>query len=247
MAMTSAPHRALYSLHDVTPAKEALVFEAIAHLRGLGVHKLAMLVVPDFHGHADLRGFPAFCARLQAALTPQDEILLHGYYHLADTAPQSAGKKLAAAALTAGEGEFHDLSYEEAARRIGNGLAVLQEALDVRPTGFVAPAWLQNAAARRAVKDAGLAFCEDQLRVWPSHSQPLLTPAMSFASRSPLRLWASVATAETVGRVLPRQRVARLAIHPNDYRSPHLRDAISRMVGRWQAVSSPARYDEVLS
>ncbi len=246
MANASALHRALYSLHDVTPAKESLVFEALEHLRALGVTGLALLVVPDFHSHADLRAYPAFCARLRQALTADDEILLHGYYHLADAQPQSAGRRLAAAALTAGEGEFHDLSYDTASQRLTEGLQVLREALDVQPSGFVAPAWLQNAAVRRAVADAGLAFCEDQLRIWPSHGQPIFSPALSFASRTPARLWGSLAAAEITGRLLPRQHVARLAIHPNDYRSPHLRQAIARVVTRWQSLTVASRYQEVL-
>ena len=245
MATAAAPHRALYSLHDVTPAKEDLVFTALAHLRALGVTRLALLVVPDFHGHADLRRYPAFCDRLQRALLPGDEILLHGYYHLADARPQSAARKLAAAALTAGEGEFHDLSQEVARQRIADGLAVLRDALGVAPTGFVAPAWLQNAAVRSAVADAGLGFCEDQLRIWPSHGAPIVAPALSFASRTPARLWGSLLAAELTGRVLPRLPVARLAIHPNDYRSPHLRQAIARAVTRWQATAVASRYQEV--
>jgi predicted deacetylase len=240
-------HRALYSLHDVTPAKAALVFEAIAHLRSLGVSKLAMLVVPDFHGRADLRQHPAFCAELKRALGPDDEILLHGYYHLADAQPTSTAQKLAAAALTAGEGEFQALRHDEASQRIANGLKMLQDTLDLPVSGFVAPAWLQSPDVRRAVADAGLAFCEDQLRIWPTHGVPMLTPALSFASRTPVRLWASIASAETVGRLLPLQPVARLAVHPNDYRSAHLRRAITRVVTRWQTASTPSRYHEVLT
>lgn len=246
MATASAPRRALYSLHDVTPAKETLVFAALDHLRALGLTQVAMLIVPDFHGRADLREFPAFCAEFKKRLLPGDEILLHGYYHLADTPPQTPGRKLASAMLTAGEGEFHDLSYDEASRRIRAGLQVLHEALDLKPTGFVAPAWLQNANVRRAVADAGLGFCEDQLRIWPSHGAPIFSPALSFASRMPVRLWGSVVAGEISSRVLPRQPVSRVGIHPNDYRSPHLRRAITRVVTRWQATAASSRYQEVL-
>ena len=238
--------RALYSLHDVTPAKEALVFQAIAHLRSLGVAHLALLVVPDFHGRADLRDHPGFCRQLREHIAPGDEILLHGYFHLADVAPRPALRRLAAAALTAGEGEFHDLDYAAASQRLRQGLEVLQEALGLRPSGFVAPAWLQNAAVRRAVADAGLAFCEDQLRIWPAQGAPIAAPALSFASRSPLRLWGSLAAAEVTSRLLPRLAVSRVAIHPNDYREPALCAAIGRVVARWQETAQTSRYAEVL-
>ena len=247
MTGPAAPHRALYSLHDVTPAKEALCFQALDHLRALGVHKVALLVVPDFHGRADLREFPAFCAALKQRLLPGDEVLLHGYWHLADTQPSDAFGALKAAALTAGEGEFQALTYAEARTRIDHGLQVLDDALGLRPTGFVAPAWLQNPDVRQAVADAGLGFCEDQLRIWPTSRAPILSPAISFASRTPTRLWGSIAASYVTGRALPRLPVARLAIHPNDYRSSHLRSAITRVISDWQTRTIPSRYDEVFA
>lgn len=247
MVATSAQHRALYSLHDVTPAKEALCFEALAHLRGLGVDRLAMLVVPDFHGRGDLRQFPAFCAELKRRLLPGDELLLHGYWHLADRAPTGGLAALQAAALTAGEGEFHTLTYADASVRISRGLDVMEEALGLRPTGFVAPAWLQNADVRRAVADAGLRFCEDQLRIWPTGGTAIVSPAMSFASRTPVRLWGSIAASHVTQTLLTCLPVSRLAIHPNDYRSSHLRAAIARVITDWQTRTIPSRYDEVLA
>lgn len=240
-------HRALYSLHDVTPAKEALVFQALAHLRSLGLTRLGLLVVPDFHARADLRLHPQFCAQLCKSLLPGDEILLHGYYHLADAPPQNLRHRLKAAALSAGEGEFHDLQYAEAAERIARGLAVIEETLHVRPRGFVAPAWLQNAETRQAVADAGLDFCEDQLRIFPSRGRAIPSPAASFASRTPLRLWGSIAATHVTSRFFPRFPVSRLAIHPNDYRSRHLQAAISRTVGQWQASTIASSYQEVLA
>ena len=250
---TAMQPQALVSLHDVTPAHEARVFTAIEHLRGLGVQALNLLVVPDFHHRAHLDHATAFCARLRAVLGPRDEIQLHGFYHLADSQPADAKGKIAAALLTAGEGEFHALDYTEARRRLADGLEVLERTLGIRPRGFVAPAWLQNAEVRRAVRDSGLAWCEDQMRIHDlQHDRTILAPVLTWASRSLPRRLGSLLFAQIAGRALPFSSVItgestlRLAVHPNDYRNPALVDSIGRTVRRWLVTHRPVSYEEAL-
>jgi len=249
----SSPATALISLHDVTPAHEERVFAAISHLRGLGVDALALLVVPDFHHRAHLGHAAAFCERLAKVLGPRDEILLHGFWHLADGKPRagdpvrSARQQVVAKVMTAGEGEFQALGYDEARARLQAGLRVLDEAMGVRPVGFVAPAWLQNPAVRQACRDEGFAFCEDHLRVYDLQGGgDLIAPALSMASRSWWRRMGSLAAAEVGGRLLPLHSVVRLAVHPNDYRHPSLVDALSRVVTRWNTSHRPVSYREAL-
>ncbi len=238
---------ALVSLHDVTPAHEDIVFAAISHLRGLGVAALSLLVVPDFHHRADLRRYPAFCARLRAAMGPRDEILLHGYWHLDDGRRRDASQRLVARALTAGEGEFQALDLAEANVRIANGLAVLRETLDAKPAGFVAPAWLQNSQVVTAVAQNGLRYCEDHLRVHDVKSgSSVFCPALSFASRSPWRLQASLFSAVFSTPALALKPVVRLAVHPNDYRHPSLVAGIARVVRRWLTTHQAQSYSELL-
>lgn len=252
-----SPHsrgQALVSLHDVTPAHEARVFAAIDHLRGLGVDALSLLVVPDFHHRAHLAHAPAFCRRLLSVLGPRDEILLHGFWHLADGKPRHgngklhvAGRQLVAKVATAGEGEFQALGYAEARDRLVDGLEVLADTLDVRPDGFVAPAWLQEEAVRRACRDVGLSYCEDHLFVHDlRQGRRVLAPALSMASRSWWRRLGSVAAAQLGGRLLPLQPVVRLAVHPNDYGHPALVASIAQVVRRWQATHTPVNYREAL-
>ena len=248
MSRPSTQHQALISLHDVTPAHEAKVFRAIAHLRSLGVDALSLLVVPDFHHRAHLSHHAAFCDKLQAAMLPRDELFLHGFWHLAEQQPVDAGSRLLAAALTAGEGEFHALRHAEALERMEDGLDVIERALGVRPQGFVAPAWLQNAEVRRAAKDLGLRYCEDHLRVYDLASgRRVLAPALSLASRSLARRVGSLAAAELTARALQPMPVVRLAVHPNDYDYPRLVAAIGRVVRRWLPGHPAVSYREALS
>jgi predicted deacetylase len=238
---TPHPRIALVTLHDVTPAHGDRIFMAIDHLRGLGVQALNLLVVPDFHHQGHLAQDAEFCRRLLKVLGPRDEVALHGFWHLADQAPRSAGKKAVASIMTAGEGEFQDLSYEHARTRI-------EDALGMRPRGFVAPAWLDNAETARAVRDAGLDWCEDHLRVHDlARDRAIFAPVLSLASRSFGRRWGSVAFAEIASRTLTAGRVVRLAAHPNDYLYGRLVDTLGRVVERWLTTHTALSYREALA
>ncbi|MBI5608326.1 MAG: DUF2334 domain-containing protein [Deltaproteobacteria bacterium] len=236
----------LVSLHDVSPAHDEVVFRSIEHLRSKGVDALTLLVVPDYHMRADLRHHRDFCKRLKRALGPRDEVALHGFYHLADRAPATAAAKLAAATLTAGEGEFQALDYPAALQRIQQGLHVIEETLDLRPQGFVAPAWLQNDAVVRAVRAAGLQWCEDHLLVCDVQSgQQILAPALSMASRDPVRRLGSVATASLGSALLPALRTVRLAVHPGDYAHQPLVAALDGVLDRWLVHHPPVTLREI--
>lgn len=248
MTHASPQRQALISLHDVTPAHEAKVLRSIAHLRSLGVDALSLLVVPDYHHRAHLAHHAAFCDRLMAQLSERDELLLHGFWHLGEQAPQDAGGRLLARALTAGEGEFQALDYAQAFERIEDGLQVIEQSLGVRPAGFVAPAWLQNAEVRLAAKDLGLRYCEDHVYVHDlvRHHQ-ILAPALSLASRSLPRRVGSLAAAALGARAFAPMATVRLAVHPNDYDHPRLVDALGRVVRRWLPGHVPTTYREALS
>jgi predicted deacetylase len=203
--------------------------------------------VPDFHRRAPLDAFPEWCARLRATLTPRDEVLLHGYYHLADGAGEgriksSLGSKL----LTAGEGEFERLDAFEARRRLGAGIQMIERALHLRPTGFVAPAWLDNAEVRRACRELGLTFCEDHLHVVDLvANRSVWSPALSFASRTRLRHLGSLAWSAVAAPALGRLDLPRLAVHPLDYTKPSLVEAVADVVRRWLPGHAPIACSEV--
>lgn len=238
--------RSLVSLHDVTPAHADVVFASIEHLRKCGVDALTLLVVPDYHRRADLRDNRRFCRQLLEFLGPRDEIALHGYYHLADSRPSSATGKLAAATMTAGEGEFQALDYKQAKQRIEAGLEVLRQALGLRPSGFVAPAWLQNDDVVRAVRSCNLDWYEDHWFVAHVRTgEQVLAPALSMASRDPLRRHGSVAVSALGAPMLPALKTVRLAVHPGDYGHPELIRSLDHVLARWLPEHPPATPREI--
>jgi hypothetical protein len=234
---------ALLALHDVTPAHEPLLRTAWSRLESWGLPQPALLVVPNHHGRWPLSDHAAFCAELRERQRAGAEILLHGFEHrrVPGAAPPSGTLERAKARwLTAGEGEFQTLTYEETARRVREGLAGLDQAVGVRPSGFVAPAWLEGPHTRRALRDLGLVFHEDHLLVRDlRHGRPRLAPAITFTGRSRARAVASIGWARAMRAVVGWQVDLRVALHPADFLHDDLVAAIGDLL---DAVSRTRRW-----
>src|SRR5512139_781705 len=69
------------SLHDVAPATLPDCRNTLAFLDSLRVGPVALLVVPDYHGHGRVDRDDRFCEFLHARARRGDEIVLHGYLH----------------------------------------------------------------------------------------------------------------------------------------------------------------------
>ena len=97
-----------------------------------------------------------FCRWLEGLAKAGHEVVIHGYYHqrsqqAGETAFASVGSP---SVYTMGEGEFYDLSYDEAACQLAGARAkggFCQASTCLCRVGFIAPAWLLGPAARRSV------------------------------------------------------------------------------------------------
>src|SRR5207249_8856997 len=142
------------SLHDVAPSTQATHEKIISELARCGVRSFSLLVVPDYHHQGrsmEDRQFVSWLRDLEAA---GNEIVIHGYFHERQRrARQSSLKKFVTQFYTQGEGEFYDLGYDEAFRRIKSGRDEFRNA-GLKPRGFVAPAWLLSSEGERAARDA---------------------------------------------------------------------------------------------
>jgi predicted deacetylase len=228
------------SIHDVSPAwrdQVELALEA-AHAHGV---KPALLVVPNYHGHASLADHPDYCERLRELQAEGHEIYLHGYYHQARTWEEASaasgtggtGARLkhlfAQKVVSGGEAEFSDVSHDEALHRLDEGERMLREAgLAIR--GFVAPAWSMPAWVHALLGRRGYSFTEDHTRVYdPANHRSRASLVLNYASRTPGRLLSSVAwcrIARPARRILP----ARIAIHPADMKYALLRAEIDSLL-----------------
>ena len=89
-------------------------------------------------------------------------------------------------------------------------------------------------------------IAEDHLRVWnPMTGEVLATgPVITWASRTRMRRWSSLAVA-AVARVVPLPKVVRVAVHPGDVTSPALLASISATLAAMLRTHAPGRYADL--
>jgi len=239
----------LASIHDVSPRFESEV-DRLADLMApiLGGPRFAMLVVPDHWGTAPLGEAAAFRARLRTWADAGVEMFVHGWYHkdLADHAGLSAFK---ARHMTAGEGEFLGLDEAEAARRMADGRALVEDAIGRAAAGFIAPAWLYGPGARGALARSGFALAEDHMRVWRPASGAVLArgPVVTWASRSRPRQLSSRVVATTARALFHALPVVRVAVHPGDTGVPALMGSIRRTLRSFTSRRRAGHYGDLLT
>ncbi len=237
----------LASIHDVGPRFESEV-DRLADLIGgvLGGPRFAMLVVPDHWGLAPLGEAAAFRARLRGWAEQGVEMFVHGWYHK-DMAEHFGVASFKARHMTAGEGEFLGLDKAEAARRMADGKALIEDAIGRPVAGFIAPAWLYGEGAHAALREAGFAFAEDHLRVWDAQTDETLAtgPVVTWASRSAPRQLSSLAVAALARTAFHGMKVARVAVHPGDAGVPALLDSIGRTFASFARRRPAGRYADL--
>jgi predicted deacetylase len=208
----------LASIHDVSPRFEGEVDRLTGLLaETLGCSRFAMLVVPDHWGQHPIRPGTPFAKRLRAWSESGIEMFVHGWYHQ-DTAQHRGFSRLKARYMTASEGEFLGLSYSEAARRMEDGRALVEDIIGRKASGFIAPAWLYGPGAMDALRDSTFDLAEDHMKVWIPETGRVVArgPVITWASRSTARTASSLAFAALARRVLHPLRTVRVAVHPGD-------------------------------
>lgn len=208
----------LASIHDVSPGMEREIDRLAGLLMDtLQCSRFAMLVVPDHWGRHPIRSGSPFASRLRTWADSGIEMFVHGWYHK-DTVEHHGISGLKARYMTANEGEFLGLSYSEAARRMEDGRALVEDIIGRKASGFIAPAWLYGPGAIDALRDSSFAIAEDHMRVWiPQTGQVVARgPVITWASRSTARTTSSLAFAALARRVFHPLRTVRVAVHPAD-------------------------------
>jgi predicted deacetylase len=241
--MPNSDNRSLLaSIHDVGPGFEREVDRLAGLLtETLGCSRFAMLVVPDYWGRHPLRSGTLFANSLKARSDSGVEMFVHGWYHM-DIAEHRGLAGLKARYMTASEDEFLGLSYAEAARRMEEGRALVEDIIGRRTSGFIAPAWLYGPAAMDALHDSAFDLAEDHMKVWIPHTGEVVArgPVITWASRSPARTASSLAFAALARKVLHPLRTVRVAVHPGDVTKDSILSSIEATL-RCFAESRPVR------
>ncbi|MFO0676317.1 MAG: polysaccharide deacetylase family protein [Polyangiaceae bacterium] len=210
------------SIHDVSPVFEIELERAVAACAREGA-KPSLLVVPNFHGQALLTDHPRFVDRLRTLAKDGHAIVLHGHSHEADGDRPGSGASrwFRQTVVSGGEAEFSSVGPDEAARRLDDGLRMLDDA-GLPTTSFVPPAWSMPRWLLPVLRERGIRYTEDHFRAYdPVSGNARPTLVLNWASRSRGRMRRTIAFCRVAkyGRALVPTR---LALHPGDMVHPTL-------------------------
>jgi uncharacterized protein len=223
----------IVSVHDVAPATRGAAEKIIAELYHHQIPVCSLLVVPNYHHRGSSMDDRDFVRWLQGLEAQGHEIVIHGYFH---DRPRRDGEKVGEMFLTRfyteDEGEFYDLDYDEAFRRITLARDEFAKA-GITPRGFVAPAWLLGSAAERAAASAEMEYTTRltgvrDLRFGDNFHARTLT----YSVRNGWRRAASLAWNGVLARHLAGALLARVSIHPPDLNHPEIWQQILRLTDR---------------
>src|SRR5438034_7147714 len=125
------------SLHDVAPSNQEVANTIVSELARRGVSVCSLLAVPDYHHQGLFTRNQQFVSWLRGLEADGHEIVIHGYFHERPRrAKESLRDKFLTRFYTQNEGEFYNLVYDEALRRIVAARDELR-AHGLKPRGFV--------------------------------------------------------------------------------------------------------------
>jgi uncharacterized protein len=233
------------SLHDVAPATWDIAKKIVGELQHHGIRATSLLVVPDYHHVGASLQNAAFASWLRDLESSGHEVVIHGYFH---QRPRGIGDSFSARFITQiytqDEGEFFDLPYDEALRRITKAREEF-EAAGMKPRGFVAPAWLLGPEAERAARDAGMEYTTRVGSVRDLREGITFpTRSLVYSVRNEWRRSTSLCWNAMLARVVRRDSLARVSIHPEDYMHPAIWDQILRLLTAMRSERTPTTYYE---
>jgi predicted deacetylase len=233
----------IVSIHDVAPSTRSTVEKILSDVARKGVRFCSILVVPDYHHQglfAQDRQFVSWLRNLEA---DGHEIVIHGYFHERPArANETLRDKFITRFYTRLEGEFYDLDYDEALRRITEARDQFREA-GLTPRGFIAPAWLLSRDGERAVRDAELEYTTRSPTVRDLRTQT------NFAARSVVysvenswRRGVSLAWNGALFQLMKKRPLFRVSIHPVDFLYPRIRGQILDSLDRMREMRTSTTY-----
>jgi uncharacterized protein len=231
------------SIHDVAPSTRPIAEKMISEFARYGVRACSLLVVPNYHrqgGSMQDRQFVSWLRDLESA---GHEIVIHGYFHERPRrSHESVLEKFVTRVYTQNEGEFYDLDYDEALRRIKTAREEFC-AVGLKPRGFVAPAWLLSPEGERAARDSEMEYTTRLRSVCDLRSgENFFARSLVYSVRNSWRRAASLAWNRGLSSLLKDNRLLRLSVHPPDYSYPAIWRQIVDLIRAMDGPRTPTTY-----
>jgi predicted deacetylase len=221
--------RLVVSVHDVSPATAEQTRRWCDDADRLGI-PLSLLVIPGPWRGVALADAPDYARVLADRAGRGDEIVLHGYTHVAG--PEGgAVRRLVGQAVARGAAEFAALSADEAASRLAAGRAVLA-GVGLSAEGFCPPGWLASPAAITSLKTHGFRYVTTHWGLRHLHDGRLHRGfALSHRPTGGPGERVGVALLRAAARRgAARGGLVRIALHPDDLSRPALRTQTLRAI-----------------
>jgi predicted deacetylase len=208
------------AMHDVTPATWPACSVLLSALDEVCPVPKSLLVIPNVHRGPTARSSERFCRVMTEHVEQGDELVLHGYTHLDDQPPGDFVDQLIRTRYTAGEGEFSAIPLHAARSRLEAGAAWF--AANGWPLhGFVAPAWLMNAATWQVLDQLPLRYTTTLRRFHLLHpNRPLAAPCLTYSVRTTPRRLLSRHYLRWLAQQHAQSPLLRLGLHPSDAAYP---------------------------
>jgi len=231
------------SVHDIAPSNQMVADKIISELARRRVRVCSLLVVPDYHHQGLATKDRQFISWLRDLEADGHEIVIHGYFHERPRRPRETLRdKFFTQLYTQGEGEFYDLRYDEAFRRIKTARDEFR-AVGLKPHGFVAPAWLLGPKGECAARDAEMEYTTRLRTVRDLRSgEDFAARALVYSVRNNWRRTVSLAWNRALVRFLKGNPLLRLSVHPLDYSYPAIWQQIVDFIGRMDGLRTATTY-----
>ena len=219
------------SVHDVAPSTRAAAEKMVAELSRRGVHVCSLLVVPNYHETGESMRDREFVSWLRDLEAAGHEVVIHGYFHQRPQRQhESLRERLLTRCYTRSEGEFFDLEYEEALRRITEARAKFAAA-GLTPRGFIAPAWLLGPDAERAAVDAEMEYTTRLTTVQDLRTgERFAARSLVYSVSTPWRRTTSLCWNGALAHLMTESPLLRLGVHPPDFGHGNVWRQITRIV-----------------
>ena len=235
----------IVSIHDVAPSTQSTCDKIISQLTQKGIRHCSLLVVPDYHHQGASMQDRQFVSWLRNLEANGHEIVIHGFSHdRPRRARESFLEKFVTRFYTQGEGEFYDLDYDEALRRIKTARDEFVAA-GLKPRGFVAPAWLLSAEGERAARDAEMEYTTRLRTVLDLRSGEIFhARSLVYSVHNSWRRVVSLGWNATLSRVLHDKSLIRFSIHPPDLSHSAIWRQIVDLISEMAPNRTPTTYQD---
>lgn len=247
--VATQPRLLVVSIHDVAPPFEEAVRSQIEALRGIGVDRLVLKVVPDWHGEYPLDNQGGLVKLLRDMVDSGSEIVLHGWQHRAVGSLRGSWEQCTRGKLFAGgAAEFLALNREQATQAVSLGQEMLARCGLAPAETFCPPGWLINEEALQGVRDAGIGHVIRMMSI-EDLSSPQSTPAPSFGHMGVggMQELGVRMMGARVRRSLGDKKVARVYLHPQTNHQDQFQERTFRDIAKLLSEDrQPATYRDLL-